>query len=53
MDRNIPVIIENRQLPIDSYRKNKKNSGFSDIVFILSMVSTSIMWLIIIYICSR
>lgn len=51
MERNLPIVIEDRNMPIDNYKQKKNNSGFSDIVFLGSMIVTSIMWLIIIYIC--
>lgn len=51
MERNLPIIIEDKDMPIDSYKEIKNNRGFTNIIFLLSMVSTSIMWLIIIYIC--
>ena len=51
MERNLPIVIEDRDMPIDNYKQIKNNQGFTDIVFLLSMISTSIMWLIIIYIC--
>jgi len=49
MFENIPVKIEERQLPKDlEFKKTSSNSGFLDIIFLSSMVSTSILWAIII-----
>jgi len=49
MFSDIPVKIEDRELPKD-LRVNKSNSrsGFLDIIFLSSIVSTSILWAIII-----
>mgnify|MGYP005800778721 CR=1 len=51
MERNLPIIIEERNMPIDDYKLENKSAGFSNIIFLGSMIATSIMWLIIIYIC--
>lgn len=51
MFEDIPVKIEERQLPKDlEFRKRSSNSGFLDIIFLSSIVSTTFLWTIIILI---
>lgn len=52
MNRNTPVIIEDRKMPEDDfYRENSRRAGFTDIVFLGAMISTMILWITIIFIC--
>lgn len=52
MNKDVPVIIENRKMPEDEfYRENSKRAGFTDIVFLGAMISTMILWITIIFIC--
>ena len=52
MNKDAPVIIEDRMMPEDNfYKGNNKRAGFTDIVFLSAMISTMMLWIIIIFIC--
>lgn len=50
MDDNIPVIIEDRVLPIDKYSvdKNKRSYGYANVMLIAGLLTTVLMWGLII-----
>lgn len=48
---DIPVKIENRILPDDPYKLEKNNKGYSNIIFLSSIIVTGLMWIFILIFC--
>lgn len=50
MNKDIPVIIEDRILPMDKYsiKRSKNNYGYANIMLIAGLLTTVLMWVLIV-----
>ncbi len=50
MNKDIPVIIEDRVLPVDSYsvKRNKSSYGYANVMLISGLLTTVLMWVLIV-----